>query len=353
MKNRFLLSGYLFVIGVSIVVFLWLCLSDASEQFYDFERNESGILSLKKRWALSEQSHSIAGVNQTSVYLGDIHKPNLLIEVSLQDSVLLEHVIDVGEELSSSSITIDSGSFFVIDYLSFRLFRGTLEAMRGKLCNYDRSFFAEAIPIHARTVVKRCVDSTTRTYTLARQIEGEQIEVASGILERQIDGLFCTDGMTLYNKQLNLLVYIYYYRNQFIVLDTTLRVLAKANTIDPIDRAQIDVRQIRKERSIVLASPPFLVNRYSHTFDNLLFVHSKIKSRNDYQLLRTHSVIDIYELPTGLYRFSIYVPNFKGHPVKEFIVSKNLIVALQGDYLALYGFDSSAYSRSLRFKDPV
>ena len=51
------------------------------------------------------------------------------------------------------------------------------------------------------------------------------VSLKHGILEKQIDGVFDVDGILTYSTEPNLLSYVYYYRNEYIIMDSDLTVL--------------------------------------------------------------------------------------------------------------------------------
>src|SRR5690606_14246049 len=91
----------------------------------------------------------------------------------------------------------------------------------------------------------RSYSMKSKGYELAKeQTDSPYFAFEYDILEKQIDGLFSVNGMLHYNKELNRVVYLYSYRNQFMVLDTAMRLLYRANTLDTIAHAHIKVAHI-------------------------------------------------------------------------------------------------------------
>jgi len=164
---------------------------------------------------------------------------------------------------------------------------------------------------------------------------------AYDLLEKQIDGLFCTDGMLHYDRATSQMIYVYFYRNQFLCMDTSMNLLFRGNTIDTIGHARIKVARIESENSITLAGPPAIVNRRSYACQNRLFVNSSLMGKNeDPDEFNSNSVIDVYDLgKEGKYIMSFYLPDYQGYKMKMFAASRNEFIAIHGRYLIRYNLD--------------
>ncbi len=136
---------------------------------------------------------------------------------------------------------------------------------------------------------------------------------------------------------MNLLIYLYYYRNEFICLDTNLNLLYKGSTIDTISKAQIKIVEIRSEKISTFAERPLIVNRKSCISRGWLFVNSGLKANNEErQSFDQLAVIDLYSLIDGTYQFSFYMPDPITKKMRDFIVVEKTLIALYDNYIAAY-----------------
>lgn len=331
----------LIIIFIGSVSFI-LSLNYASKkkEEYNFVRTLVQPTILPERhWDIRSRAHYIAGKVSTKIYLGNNIEPRkiTIVETNLEP-VIKEDTIKVSEGLRKASfITVDSNEFTVFDLVSYSVYKGSTMDWKATRFMNNNSFFAEAVPIHQNTIIVRTFRDTVREYVLAKKTKSPPLtEYKTMLLEKQIDGLFCTDGMLYFNEKTNQVVYVYYYRNQFITMDTSLNLLYRGTTIDPVTTARIKTARL-KDGSVTLASPPYLVNNRSHTNGNYLFINSKIKAKNDdSELFAKTSVIDVYSLLNGTYVGSFYIPEFLGHKIKEFKVFDSTLVAIQGHYLVTY-----------------
>ena len=154
-----------------------------------------------------------------------------------------------------------------------------------------------------------------------------------------MDGYFDVDGYLIFNKESKRIVYTYRYRNGFMVFDPDLKYLYTGETIDPFYQAQIKVGRIKDhgKEIIKLASPPFIVNKKSYSQGTWLFVNSNIVSKNeDKARFHSKSVIDIYALEGGAYKYSFYIPSYKENIMKDFAFNNNTLAVLYDQGIIIF-----------------
>ena len=157
------------------------------------------------------------------------------------------------------------------------------------------------------------------------------------ILTKQIDGLFCTDGILNYDPGTRQLVYTYYYRNEFILLDKNLNVIKTGHTMDTTSRAHIKVAKINSDKSVTLASPPEFVNLRSSLSGNWLFIQSPVKAINEQKdEFANNSAIDIYNVSDDKYHFSLYIPDLNHKKISAFQVHDKNLYVIQDKFLTIF-----------------
>lgn len=299
---------------------------------------------LSKTLDIQYNSYYIAGTDADHIYLGNSTAPLLLLitNKSLTDTQHAQLTINSLEKLKliSIKVTVDSPDFYITDGIMPGIFKGTVADRYARRYMYDSAYFTEAVPVSPSSFALRIV-SQSREYVLAKETKYQpHFKPVSGLLEKQVDGLFCTDGMLHYNKDLAMLVYVYHYRNQFICMDSSLNLLYRGKTIDTISHAKIKVAEIKSENAITLAAPPLMVNSGSCVSGNWLFVHSKLLAKNENKkIFDSSSVIDVYNLTDGSYKFSLYLLDHEGKKMKEFQVSGNKLIALYDHYILTYNLN--------------
>lgn len=286
-------------------------------------------------------SYYIAGMDHHNIYLGNTTAPLHLLKMSLtsKDTSHIRLQLDQADSIPirQAKVTVTPPYFYITDGTVPIIFKGKTLNWSARANYTGNTYFTKIAPLTPRTFAIRSVIPESE-YILGK-LSTHPIDTTfnSGLLEKQVDGLFCTDGMFHYDKQTQQLVYLYHYRNQFIVTDTTLQLLYRGHTIDTITSAQIEVTRVASENIVTLAAPPLVVNAKSALYNNWLFVHSKLRAKNeDRESFEKMTVIDVYDLTDRKYVFSFYLSVYQDKKAKAFKVFAHKLVALYGHSLVIY-----------------
>lgn len=269
----------------------------------------------------------ISGLTNKQLYLRD-RFGILISNLSLRDTIRIYLDTPFGAEA-----IVDSPFFYVHDGS-----RAILQ--RGNMSNWmvDTTFsgirgFTAIQPFSENEAIIRTMNISERENLLMDQ-EGNQ----KYLLEKQVDGLLCTDGFLLYSKELGQIVYLYRYRNKFICFDTCLNVIRHGNTIDTTSVAKISVAEI--DGKVTMAKPPLSVNNYACVDRKYLFVSSNLLAKNENaDIARSKTVIDVYNILDGSYRFSFYIDN-QDSKIQEFRVRNNKLLAVFKKYVSIHDIPS-------------
>lgn len=287
-----------------------------------------------RSYDLKYNSYYIAGGTAHHVYLGNVTAPRhlLIVNTGLTDTVHVQLNIKDMDKLQFKSIkvAVDSPYFYIMDGIMPGLFKGNVSNWTAERYMPDSAYFNLSVPISPSSIALRVLSTQTRQYELAKESKtAPHFEMKTGLLQKQVDGMFCVDGMLHYNRELNQLVYVYFYRNQFICMDTTLALLYRGHTIDTVSHAKISVAKISSENATTMGSPPMTVNRRSCVYGNWLFVNSALPAKNENEEnFKKASVIDVYNLTSGTYRYSFYLFDLDGKKLRDLRVFNNTVFAL-------------------------
>jgi hypothetical protein len=291
---------------------------------------------------LTFNSYYIAGCDKNRVFLGNQTSPRHLLSSTFdgRDTASLDFVFPpMGILLLRAPITfINYPNIYVIDGSLPLFLQGTLPENKLSPEALTHRRFTLSIPLSSASLIVRCYDTVQKQNVLAKEalVPGASVRQV-GILQKQVDGIFCTDGMFSYNDSLNKIIYIYYYRNEFICMDSELRISYHAKTIDTNSVAKIKVADIASEKMTMLSSPSLLINKKCCISGNRLFVCSGLCSTNESTVsFDRSSVVDVYSVGEGKYRYSFYIPDFAGKKIKDFRVHDSTIIALYDHYLVTY-----------------
>ena len=157
------------------------------------------------------------------------------------------------------------------------------------------------------------------------------------VLDKQFDGVFCTDGMLMVTPDKKQIFHIYYYRNQIICLNQNLKTLYRTKTIDTISQAQVHITNLKEGTQRTFDRPPLRVNRKVALNDSLLLIHSALRADNEnITLFNTQSVIDVYKVDNGDYHFSFYVPSYLNKKMNDFQLIGSFLFVLYDTHLVTY-----------------
>jgi hypothetical protein len=289
-----------------------------------------------------EEKFYVSGCSHSNLFLTNRNDLlNLLVfPISdLADSSSIQlHVNDhSGIKFWQPEVKIDSPYFFITDGVSPVIFRGRFGDSASRY-PYDSVYFSNIVPITNNSFAIKSLSAANREYQLGKQsLDVPHTKMSALILEKQVDGRFCVDGSMLFNKANNCLIYVYHYRNQFIMIDTNMNVLSRSNTIDTVTKAQIKVGVIESQKALTMLAPPLVVNRKMATYGNLIFINSNLLSQNeDFSLFKNSSVVDVYNLKSGNYKLSFYIPDHRGKKVSSINVTRNALIAFFDDHLKVY-----------------
>ena len=277
-------------------------------------------------------------MDSKSIYIGTHEMNSEIFEISYDKSVKKNCKVNAEEKIDlfeNNFLLIDSANLFLCDGVKGEIWDGSLNKF--KLYNkYSVPQFSAVVSLSRNTFILRCVDQNLQNI-LIKYVGSDRISPSSSLLQKQVDGLFCTDGSLIKVPNKNKIFYTYYYRNQFICTDTNLNLLFRGTTIDTNTFAKIKVSRIRSENQVTLASPPSYVNLQTSANEKFLFIHSALKSDNEtVKIQQENSAIDIYSIDDGHYLFSLYLPNINGEKINDFRVSGNHLIALYKNYMFFF-----------------
>lgn len=346
-KHLFTLVGCLFISMLLLTVLYAFSPLSSKIKRASFKRTfNSAVTKIKRKAVLDLEYNSfyIAGATTDKIYLGNSTASFHLLTTNLQlnDS---QHVklniinLDSIVEPRRFRLLVDSPYFYLLHGASSQIFKGSIG--RWEAASYlpgQDYFFVEAVPFSSSSFALRSYSTRDKGFELAKKTMNS-FEIKNSLLEKQLDGMFCVDGQLQYDKKSNWLVYMYHNRNQFIVADSNLNLLHRYNTIDTFSRAKIKVAHLENGKQNMLASPSMRTNERSCISGNYIFVQSNLLSQDeDIERFLHGSVIDIYNLSSGSYIHSFYIPNYKNYKPSSFRILDNHIFAIYDRYLIVYDF---------------
>ena len=299
-----------------------------------------------KQIELSFNSFYLAGITKNNIYLGNITAPAFLLKLNydLTDTSHLILKVPSRIEIASNAIRVcvDSPDIYMMEGISPKVLHGALNDLNLTDSYYNGVRFNTSSIISRSSFVLRTYDQVLERNILAKStIQPKKTERFPNILTKRGDGIFSIDGNLTMDQYTRQLVYVYYYRNEYICLDTNLNIISKGKTIDSVHTPQIKLSKIFSEETTTFSAPPLTVNKTSCVDSGFLFVNSSLKAKNEDEFsFENNSVIDIYSLKNDEYQYSFYIPDHHHIKMKSFRVLNHQLIAL---------YDHSLFTFSIHF----
>lgn len=328
------------VAAASVVTVLFLLSEDIMQKRNNFVRRYPDKVHKIQDTDLKYNSFYFAGAAGNKLYLGNYTAPLLLTETDANlknKKEIAVHIDNTALPFRSLELRVYPKYFFAVDGTVPCVFRGKTGGWKAKgipitIKPFSVPVFTDSVTMAYRTHQK--MESELGTVKLAGKSLGT---INSGLLEKQMDGLFDVDGTLMFDTETKRIVYQYRYRNQYIVADEKLNLIARGKTIDTISKAQIRVAFNSDRNESKMSAPPLSVNKSAVAYNGFLFVNSGLIGKfEDTQLWKQSSIIDVYNSADNTYRESFYVYNIGGKTMSRFYVYQNNFYALIGTHLVSY-----------------
>lgn len=293
-------------------------------------------------YELDSNAYYIAGFRDSIIYLGNLQAPLYLKNLNIS----LKHIEDFPVVISNTElpyrrarIKIEPPYFYVGDGTVPVIFRGKTADWNAALFSYDQAYFKDFEIADSTRIGFASISNNTAITNLGIIIKSATKDTMifnNSIIIKQLDGIFDTDGMLLWNKGLKKFLYVYYYRNRYEVTDENLTHLYSGKTLDTISKAILDIAhhsksdQYKKGQSV-------LVNRHTATYGDYLYINSDRLGRYEEKTATdSAAIIDVYNIAENSYEFSFYLSHQPDKKLDGFRIHKDILIALVDGRLWIY-----------------
>lgn len=358
MKSKVLLISLLIttVVGVSILLILYHISEATMKRQNPFLRSfPPHLAEYVKQADLRFNSYYFAGYDKGILYLGNYTAPlhGIAIDTTFKDKQEIRITPEKSNfQFRSVQLRVAPPNFYLMDGTVPCVYSGKITDWKARLRLKENPYFTFAEPIDSITFAFRANSSNSGVNVLGtfKLTTPPIVTLSPKLLEKQPggDGIFDTDGTLLYNNGLSKIVYVYRYRNQFVVADKRANIVYRGNTIDTVSRAQIKIAQIDGERK--MAAPPLSVNTATAVCNSLLFVNSTLRGKYDnLKAWQNASTVDVYDLKKNVYLFSFYIAGIEGNKLKSLLVTPTHLYALIDTQLVSYAIKGNLKKEMMQF----
>lgn len=287
-------------------------------------------------------SYYFAGSSNGKIYLGNYTAPLQVLEL---DSTLKNrkiHRIELKEQhvaFRSPQIRILNHNFYVFEGIVPYIFKGNINNWKASLRVNSGYYFSHLEPMDSVNMAIRFMkpkrgESLMGTLNLS---DTTKVKYSPLFLQKQFDGIFDTDGSFHFNKELHKIVYVYLYRNQYIVSGQDLNLDYRGNTIDTVSNANIKLAKLKNSNMKTFSEPPLIVNKLTAVEGNLLYVNSALPGLYESEeIWKRASIIDVYDLTNSSYRSSFPIYDIGKKKLRAMYVVNNNLYALIGEKIICY-----------------
>lgn len=284
-----------------------------------------------------------AGSDKGTIYLADRLAPLYVTAYDTALKIKKNFKIELKDDkypFRSVQVKIVPPYFLLLDGTIPIIYRGKISDWKADILMKESGYYfsnaavIDSVHIAFRTQNEKSGENILGIFSFKN---GLQSSLNGSLLEKQIDGFFDTDGMMNYSVDNKIFIYLYYYRNEFIVTDDKLQLRFRGNTIDTNKTAKLKPVFIKEIGRRKLASPDYIVNRLSTVRRDQLFVNSMLSGRyEDKQIWKTTSIVDVYDLSSKTYISSFYIYNANDGRMRDMLVLDNNVYVIAGTELCRY-----------------
>ncbi len=291
---------------------------------------------------LQFNSYYFAGSTGSIIYFGNSTSPLTVLSFDTLKRTLKKQKINLKEknlDFSAPKVRVFENTFYVFEGSVPYIFQGTINDWNAALQRKGGYYFSKAEPTGNSELAVRfsLQGNNENALGIIRLQDSFKNNFNARLLQKQIDGIIDTDGTLVYNKELGRMIYVYYYRNEYLGVTSDLKLDFKGRTIDTISRAHIELAVDNKNNRKTFSKPPLTVNRTAASYGNLLFVNSLLPGPDENEMLwKTASIIDVYDLTDQSYRSSFPIYFEKGKKMKSMLAYGNFMYVLIDDKLICY-----------------
>lgn len=300
--------------------------------------------------SLEHNSFYIAGYERGKIYLGNTSAPKYILEVDTNLTYKNAYRLEQNNydfKFSTAQVRVKDGHYYFADGTIPVIYRGSTKDWKGNpIYNGATKFTTYEVIDTSSFTIRALHPKTGENFLALIDIHNEKIsQPYNDILEKQIDGVFDTDGLLSYNTSLKTALYTYYYRNQYLLTKPILDSIVRGRTIDTLKQVDLKFAYLYEGREKKFATQPEKINTYAATAGNYLYIKSKRLGKYDRpEILKQASIIDVYQLDNNSYQFSFYLYHHNGEEIKSFKVYDDVIVGLSKQYLVVGRFRKERFN---------
>jgi hypothetical protein len=287
---------------------------------------------------LKLNSYYIAGFSGDTLFLGNYTAPFSLTKV-IGPSGLIQQQI----QLERTDLHFKSPLLEVADSITY-FYDGTIPVIFAgktgtnvlKEQDIGKTYFRKIRNMDADHFVISAFHRRKQIQSLGIIGRGskDSVKLNPDLLKTTKEGFFEPDGQLNYDAFTGEIVYVYHYKNQFVVTDRDLRSAKVYRTIDTVRTPRLGLSvQLDGSRKL---NNPLLVNKRSYAYKGVLFIESDRNGKLEKNRGKQAVIIDLYSIREQKYLGSISIPNRSEKQQIQFAVHNDRLYMIVNRELSRY-----------------
>ncbi|MBB6681369.1 DoxX family protein [Aequorivita sp. 609] len=343
-KKKLFLLASLCVLGIGIVTMLFVFSEKKMQRNNAFQRRYiPDVLEYYRDYELGTNNYYISGFKNNIIYLGNYQAPLYLKTLTISLDTIKDFPVSISNmELPyrRARMVVKPPYFYVGDGTVPVIFRGSIRDWKASVLSYDNASFKQfEIADSTRIGIASIYGTTGSTMIglISKSLDRDTVFFNTTVITKQVDGIFDSDGVLLWNARHKKWIYTYYYRNSYEVTNESLEYEFSGKTIDTISKAVLDISHHIKKDQFKRGGNSIVVNRHTATYGNYLYVNSDRLGRyEDIKAVNSASIIDIYNIMDNRYEFSFYLSHQPDKKLVDFRIDKDYLLAIVDGRLWIY-----------------
>ena len=299
------------------------------------------VLKDEVRLDINYNSFYFIGQDNNNIYLGNTTAPlNLtIVKKDLQSFSKFRIPLDPkSHSFKSLRVTLQVPYYYIYDGTVPIIYRGSLDQADSlRTVSLNDMYFDQLNVISDTSFLFRSQSSKFKTFVIGTY-QDHQIDLNYDILGTQNPGYIENDGLLTSDFDKKNFIYLYYYKNEFTVVNNITHQQNKFKLISFNKKQKTETVKL-PDGSNKIKNPLQQSVKNATVSGNLLFVNSNSKATHDGILQwNKASIIDIYKINQQYYSGSFLIPDSHGEKVKDMLIAGEHIYILIGNEIVKYHF---------------
>ncbi|MGI9650908.1 DoxX family protein [Chryseobacterium sp. RLHN22] len=290
---------------------------------------------------INYNSFYFLGQDSLNIYLGNTTAPLNLTIVKKDLSSFTKYRIPLdtkSHQFKSIKVTWKTPHYYIYDGTVPIIYKGTIENNKSlSIASFRDMYFDQLNVISEDNFLFRSQGSQFKNFVIG-SFKNNDVHLKYDILGTQKTGYIENDGQLLLDEQQNKSVYVYYYKNEFIVMNSSSGEKERFKLISYIKNQKTETVKL-PDGSTKVKNPLQQSVKNAFVSNNILFVNSNSKAIHDGTMQwNKASIIDFYKINQQYYSGSFLVPNRHGEKLKDMLIAGEYLYILIGNEIVKYHF---------------